>query len=332
MSLRPKRKKLFRDLAQDGVTYSFISEFMNCREQARLSFVEGFTRDGIVEALDFGSLYHTGLEVVANGKSVKTAVSAIQAEEQKMIRDRKLKPREAAIVRELGCKVRIVFPLYQEYWRKKKGHEFRGKPVSSEESFRLEHEIPWTFGQATSRSVVIRGRFDAIFRLKGRLWLMENKTKSQIDEEGLTASLSQDLQTMLYSHAIKLKYGEYPAGVLYNVIRRPQLKQGKGTFEEYMNRIEKDVRENPDWYFKRWEVTFGKDDIKNWVERSLNPILTQICMWWDEIKSNPFDPWAIPGRVHHFQNPEGLYNRYGKSQYFELLTRKSTYGLRRRDK
>ncbi len=330
------RRKLFRNLDQDGVTYSFLNEFVLCREQARLSYVEGYTRDGIVEALDYGTLFHKGMEVIACGKSVKEATAAIHKEGEGIIRDRKLKPGEAAVIRTLSTKARIVFPWYHEYWRKKKGHEFRAKMVAREENFQIVHKLPLPHhgvGDNPHREVLIRGRFDGVFRLNGKLWLMENKTKSMIDEEGLQASLSQDMQTMLYSYAIKLKFGEAPVGVLYNVIRRPQLRLKQNeTYDEFYSRIEDDVRTDPDKYFMRWEVTFAKNDIEDWVKRSLNPILTQVCLWWDEIKQNPFDPWSIPNRVYHFQNPEGLYTRYGKSQYFELLTRRSTYGLRRRTK
>lgn len=329
-----QRRKLFRDLEQDGVTYSFLSEFCTDREQARLSYVEGYTRDGIIEALDFGTLFHSGLEALADNKPVGSAVQAIKREGDNMIRDRGLKPFEAAQIQMLSTKARIVLPWYHEYWRQKKGHEYRpdAQFVSREESFRIEHELPLCLDpQGNVRRVVIRGRFDAIFRLKGKLWLMENKTKSQIDEEGLTASLSQDLQTMLYCHAIAAKYGETPVGVLYNVIRRPQLKQKQQESQkEFFERIEASIREEPDHYFKRWQVSLTANDVDQWVERSLNPLLIQVCLWWDEIKQNPFDPWKIKGRVHHFQNPEGLYNRYGKSQYFDLLTRKSTHGLKRR--
>lgn len=331
------RKKLFRDLEKDGVTYSFLNEFMLCREQARLSYVEGYTRDGVTEALEFGSLFHKGMEVVASGKSVKSALAAITKEAADITKQRRLKQRDANTILELATKAKIIFPWYHEYWKQKKGHEFRGKMVAQEESFRLEHRIDYhrldDKGGKLSRIVVLRGRFDAVLRLNGQLWLMENKTKSQIDEEGLTASLKQDLQTMLYCHAIKMKWGEAPVGVLYNVIRRPQLRQKQSeTLQEFYQRLEDEVRGDPDRFFMRWEVNFGPKDIERWVERSLNPILMQVCSWWDEIKSNPFDPWSIPGRMHHFQNPEGLYNRYGKSQYFELLTRNSTYGLRKRDK
>lgn len=329
------RRQLFRDIERDGVTYSFLNEFMLCREQARLTYVEGYTRDGIVEALDYGTLFHKGMETVAQKKAkVADALLAMKKEGEKIIRDRGLKPVEAATIRDLSTKARIVFPWYHEYWRQKKGHEFRSEFVAREEDFSLEHEIPWfdlSNGGSTPRKIRLRGRFDAIFRLNDRLWLMENKTKSMIDEEGLTASLSQDLQTQLYCYAIYLKFGELPAGVLYNVIRRPglRLKQGEKPSQLY-DRIEEDVKQYPSKYFMRWEVKFGKDDILKWVERSLNPILAQVSLWWDEIKQNPFNPWSIPNRVHHFQNPEGLYTRYGKSQYFEMLTRQSTYGLRKR--
>lgn len=341
MTKKPVRRELFRDLDNDGVTYSFLNEFVLCREQARLSYVEGYTRDGISEALDFGSLFHAGLEALASDKTVRQALNAIEKEHLKLIQFRgKLDKSESAQLSMMTAKAQIILPWYHEYWLRKKGHEHRkdAKFVAREQDFRQGHQVPVMTVAGTSvswqpRTIVLRGRFDAIFRLNGKLWLMENKTKSQIDEDGLQASLSQDLQTMLYSYAIKLMYGEYPAGVLYNVIRRPALRQKQTeNTDEFLARIEEDVKANPDHYFKRWEVTFGKQDIDNWVTRSLDPILAQVRLWWDEIKADPFNPWSIPNRVHHFQNPEGLYNRYGKSQYFELLTSNSTFGLKRREK
>jgi hypothetical protein len=330
----------FRDLEKDGVTYSFLSKFLMDREQARLTYVEGLQRAGCMDALDFGSCFHELLEHFAEGSDcskpcLKKKLDTWLSNQRKW---RALQSEEYRRCVQLADQVLTIFPHYLDYWKAQKGDEHKSDFVCQEQDFRLEHLIPWQLDpdvppeSINHRKVIIRGRFDAIFRLKGKLWLMENKTKSQIDEEGLSSSLHLDLQTMLYCQAIRTMYGEAPEGVLYNVIRRPALRQGKTTYNDFLNRIEKDVIDNKSWYFMRWRVTFGKNDLDRWVANTLNPLLTQVCLWWDEIKGNPFDPFANPNRVHHFVNPEALYSKYGRSEFFEYLTRGSMNGLSRRTK
>ena len=360
------KRQPFRDVNKDGVTYSFLQQFAFCREQARLGFVEGLTQDGTIDALDFGSAFHDLLEYLAedssssrltNHKMLKDRLNRWLAGEREQ---RQLKKADADHIGFLCDQCVMMFPLYVDYWRKRNGHEFKSDFVCQEADFRVPHFInlgpkaaeayeglkndPTEFAKKSlklihnvhgePRQIILRGRFDAIFRLQGKLWLMENKTKSQIDEEGLQQSLSQDLQSMMYCHAIKLQYGEYPAGILYNVIRRPMHRMTKAdkTPSDLIRRMEADIRQDPDKYFMRWTISLDSGDIEKWVERTLNPLLTQVCLWWDEISVRPFDPWSIPGRIHHFQNPEGLWTRYGKSSYFNYLTRGTTHGLRRRTK
>lgn len=328
-------KKPFRDIDVDGVTYSFLQKFTHCREQARLSFVEGLTQDGIVDALDWGTMFHELLQHQAEGNSVQERILR-QRLERWLAREtqfRKLKNTQRDHLQGLLNQVLLVFPYYHTYWKKKNGHEFTADFVCQEEDFRVPHHLdyPTRDGQP-QRQILLRGRFDAILRIDGKLWLMENKTKSFIDEEGLQASLSQDMQTMLYCHAIRLKFGEMPVGVLYNVIKRPAHRFGqKDTPESFLGRVEDAIRNEPDKYFIRFVVQLGPDDIDAWVQRTLNPLLTQVCMWWDEIKPSPFNPWKIPNRIHHYQNPEGLYTKFGRSEFFDYLTRNgSMNGLRRR--
>ncbi len=322
--------KPFRDLEINGITYSFLAKFLGCREQARLQYVEGLQRTGTIEAIDFGSCFHELLEHFAEGstcdqKSLKKKLDGWLADQKKY---RQLQGYEFQKLFRLAEQVLMIFPIYLDYWKQQKGHEFRSDFVCQEQDFRLQQEIPW---QGSTRGVTIRGRFDAIFRLKGRLWLMENKTKGLIDEEGITASLALDLQTMLYCRAIEMMYGEKPEGLLYNVIRRPALRQGKTeTYQAYLDRIYRDIMARQSYYFMRWQVTFAKQDVDKWVQQTLNPLLSQVCLWWDEIKDNPFNPFENPNRVHHFTNPEGLYSRFGRSEFFELLTRNSMHGLSRR--
>ena len=109
---------------------------------------------------------------------------------------------------------------------------------------------------------------------------MENKTKGQIDEEGILASLPFDLQTMLYVYCLQKHLGQKVEGVLYNVIRRPGLRRKKTEqIEEFVDRIQDDVVKRPMHYFMRWRVEFLEEDIENWVSKSLDPILEQVMFF-----------------------------------------------------
>jgi hypothetical protein len=220
--------------------------------------------------------------------------------------------------------------------------ELRGdvKVVAAECDFRFEHEVDCIAphpddgpGAPSKRIIVpIRGRFDAVLETSDGLWIMEDKTKSVIQPR-IQQYLPFDLQTGIYRYAAEKKFGKPVVGVLYNIIRRPGLKQKDGQPDrDFQNRIAADIRDRPDHYFLRYHVHMAGNDNENWVQRCLNPILYQVALWWDEIKANPFDPWSIPNRRHHYMNPEGLYTKYGESSYFDFLTTNyaNNYGLERR--
>jgi hypothetical protein len=325
-----------RNIDQDGVTYSFLSEFLSDRESARLTYVEGWQETGMGSALEFGQLFHACLEsTAANHNTLPNVTQVVNQTIKTRCEYNPLKKDELEQLKLLGEVVGILYPIYFNYWKQNKGIEFskQASYVAQEESFEVTHQFShYPFGSAVpiTDSIVLRGRFDAIFRYNGRLWLMENKTKGQIDSEGLTASLTQDIQTMMYCHAIRLKYGECPAGVLYNVIKRPAHRFGvKDTTASYLGRIQDSVVASPNDYFMRWHVDIDESELEQWLVRTLNPILSEVKRWWDSIKHDPFNPWHSP---LHFFNPESLYTKYGRSRYFDFHTRKSTYGLKRRNR
>ena len=319
MPRKTKTKKPFRDIAKDGITYSFLDEWLLDREQARLSFVEGWASAGFSPALIYGLAFHDCLEWVAKGRSPKTIRWKILNPFYER-RAEKLDENDKLHLAKLLSLVEVAFKQYVNYWE---GYDKNFSYMFSEQPFKVDHVT------TTGAVIPLRGRWDAAYiDQDNRFWLMENKTKAQIDEEAIMAALPQDLQTMLYVHALQQSTGRQVAGILYNVARRPLLRQKKNeTVEEFTWRVEDDIVPRPDYYFMRWKVELLQDDIVNWVDRTLNPILDQVGLWWESIKENPFEPWDSP---LHFQNPSALFTKYGRSRYFNLLTRGSTEGLYRR--
>lgn len=342
---KSKEKKVpWRDIEKNGVTYTFLSNFLQCREAARLEYVEGLTQAGMIAPLEFGQLFHLGFELLAAGRPHTDIHQVTKDYVDRRIKFDKFKGRDKTEFLRLKAICDVMFPLYAAYYQSPlsatsgdptpRGVEFHNDTVNvaQERPFVLEHTLP-----VSGRTVPMNGRFDGILRLgrQQRLYLMENKTKSQIDSDGLTAYLPFDLQTMIYCFALEKEYKEPVAGIIYNVVKRPGHKHNpdKESLEEHAARVGEIVAENPHEFFMRWHIDLGPDDVANYVNNTLNPILENVMVWWDSIKEDPFNPFVLRDGTrnpHHFLNPEGLYTKYGKSRYFELLTRGSMYGLKRR--
>ena len=89
---------------------------------------------------------------------------------------------------------------------------------------------------AASRSFVLAGKVDGIVRIGGEHFILEHKTAAQIDGDYLE-KLWTDFQITIYAHYIEQTMGIPITGILYNVLVKAKLQQGKGeTEEEYQTR------------------------------------------------------------------------------------------------
>ena len=321
------------DLERDGVTFSMLSKFLNCRERFRLSAVEGWTPKGIKVPLEFGSAFHKCMEHVEGGGRIEQVGKVVSGYQQSRLRDKSQSftaDDQQDLERVMGMVERTYY-LYHDYWasrptfrsdrRKYCDHHFRYK--YQEETFDVIHIL------SSGRKVRLRGRWDAVLThpITKRLCLQENKTKSTIDEYTIEHGLKKDLQTQFYLWTLYLVEGTYPKHVLYNVIRRAGLRPGaKETVKDFIDRVEADIEKRPDHYFMRWVVDFDISDLESFRKRTLDPILTSIVEWWDSIKHDPFVPWTLEdGSVNplHFERPFGIYDSMqfgsGKGDYFEIL-------------
>jgi hypothetical protein len=300
------------DLYEHGISQSMLAKFVTCRERFRVYAVEGLSPTDRKEAMEFGTIFHKALEYAAQKMTTSQIISALLRWGKKSNLDVEL------------CRIAaIVIPHYTKFWKKD-----RYKYVSQEEVFEVPHRI-----RLNGKMVKLRGRWDEVYELKGNLWLQENKTKSRIDEDKLLTTLPWDLQTMLYCYTLQLKTGRKVDGFLYNVIRKPGLKQHvKETDLAFLNRINDDIASQPDHYFKRYEIELSPDDIKNFVHQTLDPLLDQVAVWWESIRLNPFNPWVGGDgkpNPHHWTRPFGIFDpmSFGKGDYFEFITTGNRSGL-----
>jgi hypothetical protein len=248
------------------------------------------------------------------------------------------------------CKTQ--FPLYVKYWAKHPDVKER-TPLLQEQVFDVPYKLP------SGRVVRLRGKWDSVdLNGKGKnatVYLQENKSKGDIDEQQLKRQLGFDLQTMIYHIALcKADWKSIGgmgiigpaykiAGVRYNVIRRP-LSGGKGSIrkhqptksnpagesdEEFYARLGEVIMEDPGYYFMRWRVEVTPGDVRRFKHEFLDNALEELCNWWGWVSSpeGRKDPFGDP---IHYRLPYGIYNvlaEGGSSEVDEYLASGSELGL-----
>ncbi len=322
-----RRKSVWKGPEEDGITQSLLSRFLCCRERFRLLVVEGLkpVRDFNIR-LDYGSMWHQCEEAIAEDRPWEEDLADFCR-----VLCRQFPVQQQQIEHWYNvCK--LQFPIYVRYWSKHPDVRNR-LPLLQEEVFDIPYKLP------SGRTVRLRGKWDAVDLIKSgrqkKIWLQENKSKGDIDEDGMKRSLTFDLQTMFYlialqSYSVDQNLKQKIGGVRYNVIRRPlsggkfsisqskgrlvnakdsngkpikgkdgkhvKIREGVETQEEFYDRLKKTIEENTDFFFMRWKVDIGKDSINLFRLQFLDPILEQLWDWWEDIAAHPDDPFSYhPG-------------------------------------
>jgi hypothetical protein len=372
-----KTQKLWKGPQEDGITFSLLSKWINCRHRFYLRVVHGLVEDqGFNHSMEYGSLWHAAEEAFCGGHPWQPALKKYYNHLIKTYGG------SEALINKWYNVALQQFPRYLEYWRTH-GDEKSRKPLLEEKAFCVPYTLP------SGRTIRLRGKWDAIMLLdfphKNRdselykAWManwpkakkgisnQENKTKGEIDEEGLLKTTDRNLQTCLYQIALRemirqgipdhedftalrgaVQLGFPLVGVLYNVIRRPlsdryAIKQKVAeTPKQFYERLGSQIDEKPEHYFKRWKIILTDEDIERFKVRVFHPILETLCDWWEWIAADPADPWRprlitrlspLPvNNTLHFQAPWGVYDTLGqgyRGDYFGYLTTGSQAGLKK---
>jgi hypothetical protein len=335
-----------------GVTFSLLSRWLNCRERARITLIEGLKPTPVFNhRLEFGNMWHECAEGHAGGEfewyeRLERYVEELNSKY----------PLEQSQIHHWYRICSKQFPLYVKFWQ---DHPDMGgkQPIYQEEVFNVPYRLP------SGRSVYLRGKWDSVDLVtrgvqKG-VWLQENKTKGDVKPVQMQRQLKYDLQTMLYlvaltEHKDLSKEGLLHSGrdgsirgVRYNVIRRP-LSGGKGTIrqhkatknkraetaDEFYERVAEYIRQEPEDYFMRWNVEVTPKDIGEFKRKTLNPLLEELYKWYvwmQHCQTYNFDPFGTNNRIH-WQHPFGVVNQidsYGQTDLDSYLETGSMVGLTR---
>jgi hypothetical protein len=202
-------------------TYSMWSLFRNCRKAVEWRHIEQLVPLQRDHNLHFGSLIHECLELWHGERDLAKVLDRIdrlcpnRAQDEDQKRD--------------WLNATAMMRGYAEHYSTE---EF--EIVALEKTFQGPIVNPAT--GAASRSFVLAGKIDGIVRIGGDYFVLEHKTASQMDADYLE-KLWTDFQITLYSHYIEQVLGIPITGILYNVLVKARLQQGRGeTEEEYQAR------------------------------------------------------------------------------------------------
>lgn len=308
----------FYDPMRDGVTFSLMSGWRQCRELARLN-LHGVTSRGTGLALVYGTLVHSALQFVYEAAR-RSMVQGVPSQEfvAKTLDGidaifKKENPRASADTLQYAefsmLLANATLPFYFNYW-KTDFSTTRWRALEGE--FRIPYQAKLYDGRVIP--TFIRGKMDGCFDEHGKLKLFETKTKSRIDEGTIADILPHELQVMIYLWAMRRIYKQMPSGVRYNIIRRPALRQKVSeSYAQFAIRCAADIKSRPDFYFLRMDMDITRADMARF-EGEFDDLVRDFLSWW----------YGVSG---HYKNSGNCVNNYGTCAMLPICGPDKNYAM-----
>jgi len=202
-------------------TYSMWSLFRNCRKAVDWRYLQQLVPLERDRNLHFGSIIHECLQTWHQRRDIEEVLALIgrlcpnRLQDENQRRD-----------------WHLATAMMRGYAARYPAEEF--EILALEKTFEGPIINPAT--GAASRSFVLAGKVDGIVRIGGDHFILEHKTAGQVDGDYLE-KLWTDFQITIYAYYIEQTMGIPITGILYNVLVKAKLQQGKGeTEEEYQAR------------------------------------------------------------------------------------------------
>ena len=195
------------------ITNSMASCFQSCRKKYQYRYVDNIVPvDDNVTALSFGSAVHSALErwfkynIKEDAILVARSFPGLDTENQ--------------------IKAAVLIEKYIEHWC---NDEDLFRVVGIEKEFSVPLTNPDT--NSKSRTWKLCGKADGLLRVNGKLYIMEHKTTSCLDDTYI-ARIQIDKQIALYADALSRELKEPVCGAIYDIIQKPTIRMKKGETEE----------------------------------------------------------------------------------------------------
>lgn len=334
-----------------GITQSQIGRWLSCRTRFAFANIDGLKPPPRFDpVIEFGHEFHLCDETHSAGGDWRAALKDYATKLCETYRTEQ----EQVDFWYRACKT--VFPEYLNHWATY-AEEQTYVSLAEEMVFDYDYVLP------SGRVVRLRGKMDGV-GLKGtdravRVWLHETKTKGRIDKAEIEQNLTWDLQVGLYLTVLDrlIREGKppfdnlpacartTPAGVRYNVVRRPfsggegsirQRKPSKSnpdgeSLEQFFERLRSEyVAADPGSWFMRWTAAISPADLDEYRVQFLDPVLEQVCDWYSQVTGRPTKTPPGYRTPLHYRHPYGVRNILdagGSTDYDRLLRDGSQAGL-----
>jgi len=290
----------------DHFSVSSIGTFLDCRRLCWYTRIRQLVQKMQPEYYYIGRVWHSVLETLYNWKDFDAA-------RRQIARAFKLEsnsPWFTAAQNEsmLTDKAKITGML--------KGYEKQ----YGEEDFKLwkvvRSEITFKLPDFLNSGFDFTGRMDGAIQIDtGRhkgLWCLENKSASSIEPYQYDRA-KIDTQLLGYICAATHILGQKPRGVIWNVVRKPSIRQKQHqTIEDYRRELIADYQDRPGFYFYRDFLPVSVTAMQQW-EAEISNILLDFELACENLEDKSF--W--------YKNPNQC-TRFGRCPYLSLCTRGET--------
>jgi hypothetical protein len=309
-------------LHRDGVTQGLLQRFLGCPERHRLTMNEGLTTGRGSGALAFGNIVHNALDRVytyQKDTGYRAAVKGVLdlMYERDMEKFRLFPPSDPNAQQDLEDNYALAEPVLEAYFEHWEEDLSRYKWLALERKFSVNYSARQRL-QREIEDIPLRGKRDGDLRIGKGLWLFETKTKGQVEEDNIIDMIPLDLQVNLYLLSQSVEYAEIPQGVVYNIIRRPQLRRRKTeSMQQFAERVRLDIAERPGFYFMRYEVSISPSEQERWL-LEFDGIMRTIIDWSE-------------GKFH-FRNSATCLGKFGACEFLKICSRGDRTGFQVREK
>lgn len=235
------------DISVLGMSQSLWNEWLHCR-RSFLFILNGYSLPQKEEKTNFGSICHDVTDKVytrgeyPTSKQINTCIDSYC---EKRIKDGTVVTQKQ--IEQDAAKSEATLTEYFKYYK---------KDFDTKKFFNIEHKFNTRYN-----GCIQRGKIDGAYITNRKKWLMEHKTKGQINEDSMILYLNLDFQNLFYLLNDEIETGKLAVGMMYNIIRNSQIKILKNeTLRDYKNKITKAIKENPEHHFKRWEAVYTEDE------------------------------------------------------------------------
>ncbi len=244
MPSKPEKVSLPEVVVPDVLTisHSMTRDWKACRRKFFFNYLARLVPKKLSIPYFVGTHFHRGMEDFYGGKDPDDFIPAIvQSMDDQARKAVFLTPEEE---QSLMVQSSIVSGMLRGYADNYAKDLKRWKIHSTE----MEFKVPIT------DAIAYVGQIDLIVKHDGELWIVEHKTAGRLDKNYIDR-LALDTQITGYAIGAKFKIGKPIAGVIYNVAKKPQIRQKKDeTPVQFADRIVGDYSARPEFYFYREQL------------------------------------------------------------------------------